>query len=130
MNTVNYDLLNALIILGIVACIIFILAMIYLIFVFSRINILAKKTDYLVEDVTYKSEKLNVTIDAIVKLSNYINILDTYFNNSNDEIINYVKNKITSFLEPNSKYKSHSKNISSTNKKTKQFNDFDSIGNK
>lgn len=40
-----------------------------------KVAIAAKKFDYFVEDLTYKSEMLNSTVDTVVKVSNYIDVL-------------------------------------------------------
>jgi hypothetical protein len=37
-----------------------------------------KKVDYLVEDLTYKSEALSVSVDAVNKVSNYVLAADTF----------------------------------------------------
>ena len=65
-----------------------------MIIAFRRITIFAKKMDYLIEDVTYKSEKMNDVIDAIVKVSKYINIAETLVKN-NADIINDLLEKKT-----------------------------------
>ncbi len=64
--------LEALIILSIIAIVIIILAAIYSINSFRRMSIAYKKLDYLIEDLTYKSEMLNTTVETITKMSNYL----------------------------------------------------------
>lgn len=43
-----------------------------------KVAIAAKKFDYFVEDLTYKSEMLNSTVDTVVKVSNYIDVFETF----------------------------------------------------
>lgn len=35
-----------------------------------------KKTDYLIEDLTYKSEMLNSTVETVSKLANYVDMFE------------------------------------------------------
>ena len=70
------DLTTALLILGIVTLPLAIIALFYLIAAFRRISIVMKKVDYLVEDVTYKSEMLNSTVETIAKVSNYVDAFE------------------------------------------------------
>ncbi|MDE5599578.1 MAG: hypothetical protein K2I49_01435, partial [Ureaplasma sp.] len=71
---------------------IMILATIYFVFALRKVSILTKKVDYLTEDATYKLEKLNVTVDALVKFSDYINVLETYLNKNTKVFIEYLAN--------------------------------------
>ncbi|MCK5807269.1 MAG: hypothetical protein KAG91_02655 [Mycoplasmataceae bacterium] len=68
---------QALVIIGIVAASLSIIAMLYLIASSRRKVIFFKKADYLIEDITYKSEMLNPTVETIAKVSNYIDVFDT-----------------------------------------------------
>ncbi|WP_425379816.1 hypothetical protein [Spiroplasma endosymbiont of Stenodema calcarata] len=43
-----------------------------------KVAIAAKKFDYFVEDLTYKSEMLNSTVDTVVKVSNYIDVFEAF----------------------------------------------------
>lgn len=91
---VDQPAVQALIILAIVLCIVAILAFVYMIITFRKINIVAKKIDYFVEDATYKSEKLNVTVDAIVKLSNYVDVFELLVKQNAQSLVDYLaKNK-------------------------------------
>lgn len=66
---------QALLFLIVISCILLVLlsiAVIYLISVLRRGSIILKKVDYLVEDVIYKSEALNVTVETLNKLSSYL----------------------------------------------------------
>ncbi|CAM9137701.1 hypothetical protein MYMA111404_03265 [Mycoplasma marinum] len=67
---------SALVIIGIVAAILLIVAIFYAITAFRRMAITYKKIDYLVEDITYKSETLNSTVETISKVSNYLDIFE------------------------------------------------------
>lgn len=49
-------------------------------------SIVSKKLDYLVEDLTYKSEKMNDVVSSIVKISNYINAAEDLVKNNADVI--------------------------------------------
>ena len=52
------------------------MAAVYLIASLRRRNVVLKKVDYLIEDITYKSESLNVTVETINKISNYVLSMD------------------------------------------------------
>lgn len=41
-----------------------------------QLSITSKKIDYLIEDITYKSEMLNATIETVVKVSNYVDAFE------------------------------------------------------
>ena len=64
--------LKVLIYIGIVLLFVLIIASIYLVFALRRINIFFKKSDYLVEDLTYKSEMLNSGVETVANLQNYV----------------------------------------------------------
>jgi len=66
----------ALIIIGVILVLLLSVAAVYLIASLRRRNVVLKKLDYLIEDITYKSESLNVTVETINKISNYILSLD------------------------------------------------------
>lgn len=83
---------NYLIVLITILVIVCIVAFTYITFVFRRIGIVAKKLDYLVEDLTYKSEKLNPAIDAVVKISTYLDVLESLIKKDAKEIVEFVKN--------------------------------------
>ncbi|MDR2823176.1 MAG: hypothetical protein LBV37_01430 [Mycoplasmataceae bacterium] len=83
---------NILLIGGCVVIFILLIALIYMIIAYRKIGIVAKKIDYLVEDLTYKSEMLTPTIDALVKLSNYIDLFESFINQSSDSFARYVSN--------------------------------------
>lgn len=81
------------IILGILACF-SIIACIYKIFAYRRISIVAKKADYLIEDLIYKSEYITPSIEAVVKLSSYVDLANDVLKKNTDSLIKFVmKNK-------------------------------------
>ncbi len=75
-----------------VFCCIGIVAFIYIIFAFRRFSIVCKKIDYLVEDITYKSEKLNNVVDVIIKLSGYVDVIEGIIKRNSDVIFKFIKN--------------------------------------
>lgn len=75
-----------LIVLIAILCVIAILAFAYFIWTLRRMSIVSKKLDYLVEDLTYKSEKMNDVVSSIVKISNYINAAEDLVKNNADVI--------------------------------------------
>ncbi len=81
----------ALITLGIVALVLLIVVLLYAINAYRRIGIVAKKADYLVEDLTYKSEMLMPTFDAVSKLTKYTDLLEKYVNNRTPFAYDYIK---------------------------------------
>lgn len=80
-----------LIILIAIVCCIAIVAFVYMILAFRKIIIVSKKTDYLVEDLTYKSERLNDTISTIAKISNYLEATENLVKN-NAETLDAILN--------------------------------------
>ncbi|NQZ66132.1 MAG: hypothetical protein HRT99_02860 [Mycoplasmatales bacterium] len=67
---------KALIIISIIAICLSIVAIFYIAAASRRKVIFYKKADYLIEDLTYKSEMLNPTVDTIAKISNYVDIFE------------------------------------------------------
>ncbi|BDV02774.1 hypothetical protein [Candidatus Hepatoplasma crinochetorum] len=59
------------------AILLLIIGFFYLISILRRTNVVMKKVDYLMEDITYKSESLNVTVETLNKLSNYLLLFDS-----------------------------------------------------
>lgn len=135
-DTINGALM-ALIIVAILLLLLLVVAALYGIAGLRRRNVVLKKVDYLVEDITYKSESLNVTVETLNKISNYAMSLDAVSKNglkSSIKLISENRNYIYSILEKmrsdveereklekNSKNKSNSskKNTSSTNNNKK-----------
>ena len=69
------------------------MAFIYIIFAFRRILIVFKKIDYLVEDLTYKSEKLNNVVDVVIKLSGYVDVVEGIIKRNSDVVSKFIKNQ-------------------------------------
>lgn len=69
-------LTTSLVILGIIAVSLSIIALLYIITASRRRAIFMRKADYLIEDITYKSETLNSTVETVAKISNYIDIFE------------------------------------------------------
>ncbi len=67
---------SVLIIVAIIATILLIFAILYAIAAFRRMSITYKKVDYLIEDLTYKSEMLNSTVETISKTANYLDAFE------------------------------------------------------
>ena len=76
------ELTTALIILSIVAVSFSIVAIFYIIAASRRRAIFMKKADYLIEDITYKSEMLNPTVETISKISKYVDIFEVVSRNN------------------------------------------------
>jgi hypothetical protein len=70
--------LFALVVLGIVVAVLAVLGILYAFIVLRRMGIASKKIDYFFEDLSYKSEMLNSTVDTVARLSNYIDVLDAF----------------------------------------------------
>lgn len=70
------QLITALIIVGLIAMILTIIALLYGIAAIRRRAIMIKKLDYLIEDITYKSEMLNSSVETVSKVANYIDIFE------------------------------------------------------
>ncbi|AKU79397.1 hypothetical protein [Spiroplasma turonicum] len=50
----------------------------YSIITLRKVGIAARKVDYFFEDLTYKSEMMNATVDTIAKVTNYFDIFDAF----------------------------------------------------
>lgn len=72
----NNSLITALLIVGLIAVILSSIALLYTIVAVRRRGIMIKKLDYLIEDITYKSEMLNSTVETVSKVANYIDIFE------------------------------------------------------
>lgn len=80
-----------LILIGILV-VISIIAGIYKIISYRKISIVSKKIDYLIEDLIYKSEFLTPTVEALVKLSSYVDLFEAVIKKNSDSLITYVSN--------------------------------------
>lgn len=70
------ELITALVIVGLISVILVIFALLYGIAAIRRRAIMIKKLDYLIEDITYKSEMLNTSVETVAKLANYLDIFE------------------------------------------------------
>lgn len=66
-------IISILVVVAIIACI-------YKIFAYRRMSIAAKKIDYLVEDLIYKSEYIMPSIEAVSEFASYTNLTELVFN--------------------------------------------------
>ena len=101
-NEISSNVLITLEISAIVLILLLSIATIYLIFSLRRKTVVLKKVDYLVEDLTYKSESLNVTVETINKASSYLSSLDVVTQNGFKSAIKLLaenKNYIYSITE-------------------------------
>lgn len=60
-------------------------------FIRRSLNVL-KKVDYLVEDITFKSESIKPVFDATITLSNYVNTLEKVANENLSDLVNLFSN--------------------------------------
>ncbi len=100
-SAINGALLALLIILIILGLILLIVAL-YAVAAMRRRTVVLKKVDYLVEDLTYKSESLNVSVETLNKISNYALSLDAVSQNSLKSAIKLIsenRNYIYSILD-------------------------------
>ena len=87
-------LTTTLLIIGIVVGVLCIVALIYTIAAQRRKSIALKKVDFLVEDITYKSEALNPTIEAIARITGYVEIFEAFSKKNSVAAAKYfAKNK-------------------------------------
>ncbi len=77
--------LYLIIILTIMALLISLLC-VYGAIVLRRFLIVMKKVDYLVEDVTYKSETISPILDSLLKVSSYVDVMDDIIKNNAEQI--------------------------------------------
>ncbi len=95
-------LLLALLIILIILGLILILVALYGVAAMRRRTVVLKKVDYLVEDITYKSESLNVTVETLNKVSNYALSMDALSKNglkATVKLISENRNYIYSILD-------------------------------
>ena len=70
------ELITALVIVSLIGIILIIIALLYGIAAIRRRAIMIKKLDYLIEDITYKSEMLNSSVETVAKVSNYLDVFE------------------------------------------------------
>ncbi len=134
MNIKNYNFLlltdksnSTKMVLVIILLIVLILLLIYLFTVFRKLKIIFSKVNYLVEDVTYKLELMNSTVETIVKISNYIDTFEAITKRNvkamtrlairNRDFAYKLFDKLKEFSEKDSKKEYANSN---SNKKTKK----------
>lgn len=64
--------------------------------------VVLKKVDYLIEDITYKSESLNVSVETINKMSNYVMSIDSVSQKGFKQLLKFIsenRNYIFAILE-------------------------------
>lgn len=84
------NLIITILIVGLIILLLVGVALLYLISTLRRRNVVLKKADYLIEDITYKSESLNVTVETVNKLSNYALTLDAASQNGLKSLIKFL----------------------------------------
>jgi uncharacterized protein YoxC len=108
-----------LVIVGITALITLSVVLLYFISLIRRTNIVMKKVDYLVEDVTYKSESLNVAVEAVNKISNYVLSFDTLTKKGYKSLIKLLSENRNYFYEIAERLKTDVKKKQSSKPATK-----------
>lgn len=68
-----------------------ILTVLLIFFTFRRMGNVTKKVDYIVDDLTYKTESLTATIDAIKGFSKYISLIHTLIDEDDPKKQEYIK---------------------------------------
>lgn len=109
-----------LIIVGITALVILSFVLLYSLSLIRRTNIVMKKIDYLVEDVTYKSESLNVAVEAINKISNYVLTFDSLTKKGFSSLTKLVSENRNYFYSLISKWKATKEQTDDKNEMTKK----------
>lgn len=79
------------ILIGILVCLAIIVCL-YMIIAYRKVGIVSKKIDYLVEDLTYKSELLTPVIDSVVKIGSYIDLFEGIFQQKSESLLKYASN--------------------------------------
>lgn len=77
-----------LIVLISILVVIAIIVLIYFLWFIRRSMNVVKKVDYLIEDITFKSESLKVVFDAAISLSTYFNSLENIINDNINNLVN------------------------------------------
>ncbi|GHU48981.1 hypothetical protein FACS1894218_7130 [Bacilli bacterium] len=105
----NEVAITVLIIIGCVVLVLALFAILYMIIAYRKIGIVARKLDYLVEDLTYKSEMLTPTVEALVKISNYVDLLESAITQNSSSLGKYLSNNKTDVSNLIDKIRKHSK---------------------
>lgn len=127
VNKVTEEQMNsALLALIIIGCVVLFLLgvfIVYLIILLRRSNIVAKKIDYLVEDVTYKAESLNIFVEAVNKTSGYLLAFDVISKRSLNSLLKILRENKNYFYYFFDKMKEQSKNNDLKNKDNVDIDD-------
>ncbi len=113
--------LLALLIILIALALVLLVVALYGVAAMRRRTVVLKKVDYLVEDITYKSESLNVSVETLNKISNYAMSLDAVSQNSlkaTVKLISENRNYIYSILDKMRKDVEAREEADNRNKKT------------
>ncbi|MDR3163834.1 MAG: hypothetical protein LBT77_02075 [Mycoplasmataceae bacterium] len=104
--------LTVIIVVGCIVLFVALIALFYMIVAYRRITIVAKKLDYLIEDISYKTELLTPVVDNLVKLSNRNDLVDAFIANKQvSNTKNSANQAIISRLEKNIEKTSKSKKV-------------------
>ena len=110
--------LLALVIIGSITLGILSIVLLYSLTVLRRTNIVMKKVDYLVEDLTYKSEALSISVDAVSKISNYVLAADAFSKKGFSSLLKLFTQNKNFFYELIDKIKEEPKKKVDTKKST------------
>jgi len=70
------SLVTTIIIVGLVVLAMGMVAMLFFMITQRKKIVLYRKIDYLIEDITYKSEMLTSTVETVAKIANYIDVFE------------------------------------------------------
>ena len=107
----------ALTILGSISLGILSVVLLYSLTLLRRTNIVMKKVDYLVEDLTYKSESLSISVDAMSKISNYVLAADAFSKKGFSSLLKLFTQNKNFFYELIDKIKASESSKKATGKK-------------
>jgi hypothetical protein len=102
LNQVNQTTNDVIIIVSCVLVFLGLFVLLYMLIAFRRMAITTKKIDYLVEDLAYRLEMFSPALEAIVKLSNYVDLFEAILNenvSSTNKFIKKNKFDISKLLE-------------------------------
>lgn len=68
------------------------IAALYGLWLLRKMLIVSKKLDYLVEDITYKSEMLSPLIDSLLKLASYIDVMEIIVKQNSEDFKHVIDN--------------------------------------
>lgn len=110
---------NAILIVSLIAISFSIIAILYIILAFRRVSLAAKKFDYLVEDLTYKSELLNNTVETISRFTTYFDAFEVVAKTNIKSMIRLVSRNRDLIYSMTTKIKEVAKSTLETNDKNK-----------